>query len=91
MTCRVNRRAASIVVRWQEEGAVCRDGECQVATVRAYRELRERGLSDRAAFDASVTLFRLRHKAASPRDAILQVAEWISDDLERESDGPPLQ
>ena len=59
--------------------------------MQAYRGLRARGVSDRAAFEASVTLYRLRHTSSSQRDAIYQVAEWISDDLERDADGPSAQ
>ena len=89
MTCRAGRRGAPVKVQWLEEPAACTDGACRAVTVRAYHGLRDRGVSDRAAFEASVTLFRLRHKERTARDAILQVAEWISDDLDCEPDGPP--
>ena len=87
MTCRVTRRGAPLTVRLLDDQPACRDGECRGAAVQAYRGLRARGVSDRAAFEASVTLYRLRHTASSQREAIYQVAEWISDDLERDTDG----
>lgn len=57
---------------------------CRAAVIRVYRELRQRGLDDRASFDASVTLYRLRHPRADRRTAIDIVSEWICLELDSE-------
>lgn len=50
---------------------------CERAVVTAYRELREAGTADLAAFGACTTLYRIHHPEASMGEARRLVAEWI--------------
>ena len=54
---------------------------CRRAVTRAYRELRAHGVVDRAAFEAGVTLYRIRHPEILAHEARDRVAEWISEEL----------
>lgn len=58
----------------------CADS-CRRAVIRTYRELRNRGVSDRFAFEAGLRLYSLRHPEATPRVARDNVADWISEEL----------
>ena len=57
-------------------------GECRSAAIRAYRELRSRGLGDVAAFDASVRVYRHYHPGSATDRARDRVAHWIEEDME---------
>ena len=50
---------------------------CERAVVTAYRELREGGNGDMAAFTACTTLYRIHHPESSISEARRLVAEWI--------------
>jgi hypothetical protein len=50
---------------------------CERAVVTAYRELREGGSRDMAAFTACTTLYRIHHPEAPMDEARRLVAEWI--------------
>lgn len=54
---------------------------CRIAATRAYRELRQRGVPDRPAFEAAVTLYRCHHPEIKDGEAKWIVAEWISEEL----------
>jgi hypothetical protein len=56
---------------------------CERAVVTAYRELREGGTGDLAAFTACTTLYRIHHPEASMTEARRLVAEWIDHHLVR--------
>ncbi len=51
------------------------------AAVRAYGEMRARGLSDPRAFQTAVAVFHLQHPEVPSDDARFFVADWISDTL----------
>ena len=53
---------------------------CRQAAVRAYEELRDRGVIDHDAFDAAVRVFQHHHPAELPRKARFIVADWIAPD-----------
>lgn len=53
---------------------------CRKAAVRAYEELRDRGIIDAEAFDAAVRVFQHHHPAELPRQARYIVADWIAPD-----------
>lgn len=53
---------------------VCR---CKGAVIRAYRELRERGITDRDAFDSVARIHRFYHPEVSPRQSRFVIAEWL--------------
>jgi hypothetical protein len=61
---------------------------CERAVVTAYRELREVGQSDMAAFQACTTLYRVHHPEASITEARRLVAEWVDHHVNRGSHGP---
>ena len=61
---------------------------CERAVVTAYRELRETGDDDLAAFRSCTALYRIHHPEASVSEARLLVAEWIDHHLIRAEAGP---
>jgi streptomycin 6-kinase len=61
---------------------------CERAVVTAYRELRQIGSDDLAAFQACTSLYRIHHPEASLNEARLLVAEWIEHHLVRGDTGP---
>jgi streptomycin 6-kinase len=61
---------------------------CERAVVTAYRELRQIGSDDMAAFQACTALYRIHHPEASINEARLLVAEWIDHHLVRRASGP---
>lgn len=63
---------------------------CERAVVTAYRELRDSGNGDMAAFTACTTLYRIHHPEASIAEARRLVAEWIDHHLVRAAETPPL-
>jgi hypothetical protein len=59
----------------------CSSGDaCRTAALRAYRELRDRGLIDPDAFEAAVRVFQYHHPSMLRGDAKLVVADWIAPD-----------
>jgi hypothetical protein len=54
---------------------------CERAVVTAYRELRQVGSDDLAAFQACTELYRIYHPEASLNEARRLVAEWIDHHL----------
>ena len=58
---------------------------CERAGVTAYRELRDVGQSDMAAFQACTTLYRVHHPEASMTEARRLVAEWVDHHIVRGS------
>jgi hypothetical protein len=63
---------------------------CERAVVTAYRELREVGQSDMAAFQACTTLYRVHHPEASIAEARRLVAEWVDHHVNRASREPTV-
>lgn len=61
---------------------------CERAVVTAYRELRDVGTADVAAFNACTTLYRIHHPEASLNEARRLVSEWIDHHVVRERSGP---
>ncbi|MBW8269066.1 hypothetical protein [Caldovatus aquaticus] len=61
---------------------------CERAVVSAYRELREVGIDDFAAFQACTALYRIHHPEASVAEARRLVAEWIDHHVIRRATGP---
>ena len=61
---------------------------CERAVLTAYRELRQVGSDDMAAFQACTTLYRIHHPEASMTEARLLVAEWIDHHLVRQAKTP---
>ena len=61
---------------------------CERAVVTAYRELREGGNGDMAAFTACTTLYRIHHPEAGMDEARRLVAEWIDHHVVLGSRGP---
>jgi streptomycin 6-kinase len=61
---------------------------CERAVVTAYRELRQVGSDDMAAFQACTTLYRIHHPESSITEARLLVAEWIDHHLVRQDKLP---
>lgn len=53
--------------------------ECWTAVTRVFRELKERCVSDKSAFDAAAKVYRYYHPDVSPLDARFTVAEWIDE------------
>ena len=51
---------------------------CKTASVRAYNELRTRGILDRDAFKAAVRVFRHHHPDTPFNEANFAVAEWLA-------------
>jgi len=64
---------------------------CERAVVTAYRELRDGGNADMAAFTACTTLYRIHHPESSVTEARRLVSEWIDHHVVRgvqtETDG----
>ncbi len=58
---------------------------CERAVVTAYRELRDVGTTDMAAFQACTTLYRVHHPEASIAEARRLVAEWVDHHVTRQS------
>ena len=58
---------------------------CERAVVTAYRELRQVGSDDMAAFEACTSLYRIHHPEASMNEARRLVAEWIDHHVVRQS------
>jgi len=56
--------------------------------VTAYRELRDTGAEDFAAFQACTTLYRVHHPEASLSEARRLVAEWVDHHVVRASLAP---
>jgi hypothetical protein len=61
---------------------------CERAVVTAYRELRDVGTTDLAAFQACTTLYRVHHPEASIAEARRLVAEWVDHHVTRQSTSP---
>lgn len=61
---------------------------CERAVVTAYRELRETGNADFAAFTACTTLYRIHHPESSVNEARRLVSEWIDHHVVRADAGP---
>jgi len=61
---------------------------CERAVVTAYRELRETGTDDLAAFRACTALYRIHHPEAPVSEARRLVAEWIDHHVIRAEVGP---
>lgn len=61
---------------------------CERAVITAYRELRDVGQDDMAAFQACTTLYRVHHPEASITEARRLVAEWVDHHVTRASRGP---
>ena len=61
---------------------------CERAVVTAYRELRDVGTTDLAAFQACTTLYRVHHPEASITEARRLVAEWVDHHVTRQSLAP---
>ena len=70
----------------QEVSQIAR--RCERAVVTAYRELRQRGIEDLAAFQACTSLYRIHHPEASINEARRLVAEWIDHHVVRGARGP---
>ncbi len=64
---------------------------CERAVVTAYRELRDGGSADMAAFTACTTLYRIHHPESSVTEARRLVSEWIDhhvvQGMQTETDG----
>ncbi len=60
---------------------------CERAVVTAYRDLRQLGTDDMAAYTACTTLYRIHHPEASLNEARRLVAEWIDHHITRELQG----
>ena len=52
---------------------------CREAVIRAYGQLKDRKVPNRAAFDSAVTVFRFHHPEISAMDAKYTVAGWVGD------------
>ena len=61
---------------------------CERAVVTAYRELRDAGEADMAAFTACTTLYRIHHPDASVTEARRLVSEWIDHHVVRAATVP---
>jgi streptomycin 6-kinase len=61
---------------------------CERAVVTAYRDLRQLGSDDPAAFRACTVLYRIHHPEASVSEARRLVAEWIDHHVVRQDRGP---
>lgn len=61
---------------------------CERAVITAYRELRDVGQNDMAAFQACTTLYRVHHPEASMTEARRLVAEWVDHHVTRAESGP---
>ena len=61
---------------------------CERAVVTAYRDLRQLGSDDMAAFQACTILYRIHHPEASLNEARRLVAEWIDHHVVRGDGGP---
>lgn len=60
---------------------------CERAVVTAYRDLRQLGNDELAAFAACTTLYRIHHPEASLNEARRLVAEWIDHHVVRAARG----
>jgi hypothetical protein len=54
---------------------------CKAAATRAYRELRQRGVPDRPAFEAAVMVYRCHHPETASSEAKWIVCDWITEEL----------
>ena len=70
----------------REESTIAR--RCERAVITAYRELRDLGSDDLAAFHACTTLYRIHHPEASISEARRLVAEWVDHHVVRGDGGP---
>jgi hypothetical protein len=70
----------------QEVSEIAR--RCERAVVTAYRELRQCGVEDLAAFQSCTSLYRIHHPEASMNEARRLVAEWIDHHVVRGAGGP---
>ena len=61
---------------------------CERAVVTAYRDLRQLGSDDMAAFQACTTIYRIHHPESSLNEARRLVAEWIDHHVVRRAIGP---
>ena len=75
----------AVAARNREDGVA---GECRSAAIRAYSELRSRGLGEVAAFDASVRVYRHYHPGSATDCACDMVAHWIEEDIENAVPAP---
>ncbi len=60
---------------------------CERAVVTAYRDLRQHGTDDMAAFQACTALYRIHHPEASLNEARRLVAEWVDRHVTRAASG----
>jgi hypothetical protein len=63
---------------------------CERAVGTAYRELRETGIDDLAAFKACTALYRIHHPEAPVSEARRLVAEWVDHHVVRGAAGPTM-
>lgn len=61
---------------------------CERAVVTAYRDLRQLGSDDLAAFRTCTEIYRVHHPEAPINEARRLVAEWIDHHLVRQDRGP---
>lgn len=62
----------------RDEEFDCDDSDaCYRAVMTAYRQLRERGESDRVSFNSALAVFRHHHPEVPASKAPYVVAEWI--------------
>ena len=59
---------------------------CKQAALRAYQELRDRGKTDPAAFNAAVAVYRHHHPETPRRESKHIVAGWIEERDARDPD-----
>lgn len=50
---------------------------CRRVVKRTYRELRQRGVEETAAFDSAATVYRILHPEVPRREARFTIAEWL--------------
>ena len=60
---------------------------CERAVVTAYRDLRQLGTDDMAAYTACTTLYRIHHPEATMTEARRLVAAWIDHHVVRAEAG----
>jgi hypothetical protein len=53
--------------------------QCKAASLRAYRELQDRGVPESAAFESAIAVFRFYHPMTPPEESRQLIAGWIDE------------
>lgn len=52
---------------------------CEAAVIRAFHELRQKGVSERSAFESAARVYSYHHPEVPHREARFKISEWLAE------------